>query len=181
VRTEKEIQASIPAEALDFISCGSDSDGGDEDVQSSINKAKNLDAPRSVLHKRETSSLAALKDKDAIASEVINQAPVVVGLAGDCPPSTSKPRRITRQTSLHPPHLAPMKATAGEELTSSALGSRKRTHDDQIILPAHSKLKRVSKMPVGGALTWDWQIAEGEDPCPWNTVDHSASPNMGVW
>jgi len=59
---------------------------------------------------------------------------------------------------------------------------RKRTHDDNIKLelPAHAKLKKASKMPVGGFISYDWRVTHGEAPCPW-VQDHSQTPHMGTW
>lgn len=63
----------------------------------------------------------------------------------------------------------------------NALGSRKRTHDDVIKLPAHAKLKKVTKMPARGSLVREWFTIAGEDPSPWLGMDHSRSTNMSNW
>ena len=67
--------------------------------------------------------------------------------------------------------------------TSTKLNpGRKRTHNDNIKpeLPAHAKLKKASKMPVGGFISYDWRVTPGEPPCPW-VLDHSDTPHMGTW
>lgn len=47
------------------------------------------------------------------------------------------------------------------------LGTRKRTHDDVLKLPAHAKLKPAPKQPVGGEMVAEWAPAPGEPTCPW--------------
>ncbi|KAL2022048.1 hypothetical protein VTK56DRAFT_6288 [Thermocarpiscus australiensis] len=64
--------------------------------------------------------------------------------------------------------------------TDSALGSRKRTHDDQIKMP-HAKLKKANKERVRGHITSEWVAVPDLVPTPWMKVDHSRSANMAVW
>ena len=62
------------------------------------------------------------------------------------------------------------------------LGSRKRTADDEIKPPLQSFAKKQrSNMELKGALSSEWLPAPGQDPCPWATVDHSATTKMGAW
>ncbi|KAJ4251049.1 hypothetical protein NW762_011699 [Fusarium torreyae] len=58
------------------------------------------------------------------------------------------------------------------------LGSRKRTANDEIKPPDYGQLKKVSTKPVKGMLLPSWQPKANEDPCPWDTVDHTATTNM---
>ncbi|KAF6816401.1 poly(A) RNA polymerase cid14 [Colletotrichum sojae] len=62
-----------------------------------------------------------------------------------------------------------------------ALGSRKRTADDQIKPPTYGPLKKANKMPVGGDVLPEWVISRNEDSTPWVKTDHSKSSNMSVW
>ncbi|SPO07524.1 related to DNA-directed DNA polymerase [Cephalotrichum gorgonifer] len=65
---------------------------------------------------------------------------------------------------------------------SDPLGSRKRTADDEIKPPPPGPIKRkVSNMTLKGNLSSEWLPVPGQDPCPWATVDHSATPEMGAW
>lgn len=64
--------------------------------------------------------------------------------------------------------------------TPSALGTRKRTHDDEIKTP-HTKLKKSSKAPVGGGVISEWLAVPGVEPTPWMKVNHSDSANVAVW
>ncbi|GAB1316175.1 hypothetical protein MFIFM68171_06385 [Madurella fahalii] len=65
--------------------------------------------------------------------------------------------------------------------TPAALGTRKRTHDDEIKMP-HTKLKKASKAPVGGGIVSEWRPDPNQSPTPWMTeADHSQSANMAVW
>lgn len=57
--------------------------------------------------------------------------------------------------------------------TSSDLGSRKRTHDDVLKLPAHSQLKSAPKRPSGGSIVSEWRVKKGENHSPWVTSPSS--------
>lgn len=50
------------------------------------------------------------------------------------------------------------------------LGTRKRTHDDVLKLPAHAKLKPAPRQPVGGHMVAEWKPAPNEPSCPWVKV-----------
>ena len=58
---------------------------------------------------------------------------------------------------------------------SSDLGSRKRTHDDVLKLPAHSQLKAAPKRPSGGSIVSEWRPKKGENQSPWVTPPSSAT------
>ncbi|KAH9232276.1 hypothetical protein K456DRAFT_37518 [Colletotrichum gloeosporioides 23] len=87
--------------------------------------------------------------------------------AASTAPSTSASNR---------PALPPKPVVADD-----ALGSRKRTVDDQIKPPTYGPLRKVNKMPVGGDILPEWQITRHEDPTPWIKADHSKSSDMSVW
>ncbi|KHO01637.1 topoisomerase family protein TRF4 [Metarhizium album ARSEF 1941] len=61
---------------------------------------------------------------------------------------------------------------------SGPLGSRKRTADDEIKPPDYGQLKKASMKPSKGSVTSTWLPKKNEDPCPWQTQDHSATHNM---
>ncbi|KOS19879.1 Poly(A) RNA polymerase cid14 [Escovopsis weberi] len=60
------------------------------------------------------------------------------------------------------------------------LGSRKRTIDDEIKPPDYGQLKKVNMSPPKGHLLSSWEPKKDEDPCPWATVDHSATNNLAL-
>jgi non-canonical poly(A) RNA polymerase PAPD5/7 len=63
--------------------------------------------------------------------------------------------------------------------TPGPLGSRKRTADDEIIQPPdYGQLKKANMKPSKGDLVPNWAPKSHEEPCPWATVDHSATTDM---
>lgn len=64
-------------------------------------------------------------------------------------------------------------------LANDGLGSRKRTADDVIKPPDYGQLKKATTKPSKGSLLPSWQPKATEDPCPWDTVDHTATTSMG--
>jgi non-canonical poly(A) RNA polymerase PAPD5/7 len=61
---------------------------------------------------------------------------------------------------------------------SGPLGSRKRTADDEIKPPDYGQLKKVSMKPPKGSITATWLPKKNEDPCPWQTRDHTSTHTM---
>lgn len=61
---------------------------------------------------------------------------------------------------------------------SGPLGSRKRTADDEIKPPDYGQLKKVTMKPSKGSVTTIWLPKKNEEPCPWQTNDHSSTQNM---
>lgn len=61
---------------------------------------------------------------------------------------------------------------------SGPLGSRKRTADDEIKPPDYGQLKKVSMKPSKGSVTSTWLPKKHEEPCPWQTQDHSSTNSM---
>ncbi|GFP54994.1 hypothetical protein ACSS6W_002912 [Trichoderma asperelloides] len=75
-------------------------------------------------------------------------------------------------------HSLPNKPAAPQD-RSDPLGSRKRTHDDEIIQPPNYKqFKKPNMRPSKGTLVPNWTPKPNEEPCPWATIDHSATTNM---
>ncbi|OHW96100.1 DNA polymerase sigma subunit [Colletotrichum incanum] len=93
--------------------------------------------------------------------------PAANGSAASTAPSTP----ANKPSSLPPKPL----------VADDALGSRKRTADDHIKPPTYGPLKKVNKMPVGGAILPEWQVTKDEDPTPWIQTDHSKTSDMSVW
>lgn len=70
----------------------------------------------------------------------------------------------------------------GEDQRSDPLGSRKRTADDEIKPPPQAFAKKQKGgMELKGTLSSEWLPSPGQNPCPWATVDHSATTEMGAW
>lgn len=57
------------------------------------------------------------------------------------------------------------------------LGSRKRTVDDEIKPPDY-QIKKTNMKASKGTVSAQWSAKKNEDPCPWATVDHSATRDM---
>lgn len=64
--------------------------------------------------------------------------------------------------------------------TTSALGSRKHTHDDRIKVP-HTKMKKPAKAPAGGVIVPEWQPLSDLTPTPWIRGNHSQAKGPLVW
>ncbi|KAK0671868.1 putative Poly(A) RNA polymerase protein [Cercophora samala] len=64
--------------------------------------------------------------------------------------------------------------------TPAALGSRKRTHDDQIKMP-HTRMKRPAKAPSGGHIIPEWRALPHTTATPWLRMDNSDSKDPIVW
>ncbi|KAM0254489.1 hypothetical protein ACHAQJ_006707 [Trichoderma viride] len=75
-------------------------------------------------------------------------------------------------------HSLPNKPAAPQD-RSGPLGSRKRTADDEIVQPPnYGQFKKANMRPSKGSLVSNWTPKSEEEPCPWATVDHSATTNM---
>ncbi|EWG38481.1 DNA polymerase sigma subunit [Fusarium verticillioides 7600] len=92
------------------------------------------------------------------------------------PNAPSGPRAETARLPEKP--RAPANGTLDTARRNDPLGSRKRTADDEIKPPDYGQLKKATTKPSKGALLPSWQPKTTEDPCPWDTVDHSATMNM---
>jgi non-canonical poly(A) RNA polymerase PAPD5/7 len=89
--------------------------------------------------------------------------------------------RLDLNLPSKPAALKPAKAPVLlPDRASSALGSRKRTHDDEIKMP-HARFKKVTKAPAGGGLSTEWVPDPDLVSTPWMCLDHSGSANMAVW
>lgn len=160
VETKQSTKASIPAEAADFIPCDFD-DSDDDEVE--VIEARPV--------RRENGSGVSSAPTAPRSVHLSQQGPVT---------PTLLPIKPTQQ-NLGSKQLAPETQQASSRSVDDALGSRKRTHNDEIKLPAHAKLKKASKMPAGGRLVHEWKLNAGEDPTPWVVTDHSESTNIGNW
>ncbi|KAK4100580.1 hypothetical protein N658DRAFT_427590 [Parathielavia hyrcaniae] len=80
-----------------------------------------------------------------------------------------------------PASAKPSKAAARfPDPTPAALGSRKRTHDDEIKMP-HTRLKKCITSKASGHITTEWLPDPDLDSTPWMRADHSGSATMAVW
>ncbi|OHE96309.1 hypothetical protein CORC01_08381 [Colletotrichum orchidophilum] len=95
----------------------------------------------------------------------------------DIPPAANGLAASTAPSTPGKPFNLPAKPVAAND----ALGSRKRTADDHIKPPTYGPLKKVNKMPVGGAILPEWRVTKGEDSTPWIEADHSKTSDISVW
>ncbi|KAB5566148.1 hypothetical protein GE09DRAFT_1105699 [Coniochaeta sp. 2T2.1] len=195
----KESKASIPAEAADFIPCDFDDSDDDDDIEIIGDRAVSAEievigerritrddapgvagaptGPRSVqassqdAQQGSTTVHASVPEPEkTAASQLANgnslpPKPPVQNVVVDIKPAVSLSQPITSTTND----------------SSNALGSRKRTYDDEIKLPAHATLKRVNMKPGRGKIVSEWRVVGGENPCPWIVADHSgSSANPGI-
>jgi non-canonical poly(A) RNA polymerase PAPD5/7 len=183
-----ESKASIPAEAADFIAC--DFDDSDDENASDVVITHERPVPN-----RDVSGGGAEGGGGGAAAPTgaptgpRSGAQAVDNTRSGPADTNSLPSQIV--PGQQPAHPLPAKPSAKTIATPAqtatgrsadgALGSRKRTHDDEIKLPAHAKLKKVTKVPGRGGLAQEWRIVNDENPRPWLVMDHSASTNMGNW
>ena len=87
-----------------------------------------------------------------------------------------------------PPPLPQSDSVWPPPTKDAALGSRKRTHDDEIKPDTSSQPRtrsgkeyRKKGASLGAAVLEHWLPRDGENPTPWNTADHSGTANMGLW
>ncbi|EXF73737.1 hypothetical protein CFIO01_07365 [Colletotrichum fioriniae PJ7] len=99
------------------------------------------------------------------------------GPRSDRPPAINGSAASTAPSTPGKPSTLPPRPAASND----ALGSRKRTVDDHIKPPTYAPLKKVNKMPVGGAILPEWKVTKGEDPTPWIDADHSKTSDISVW
>ncbi|OAA70702.1 PAP/25A-associated-like protein [Cordyceps fumosorosea ARSEF 2679] len=91
-------------------------------------------------------------------------------------PSDQAPTKVTLSHAL--PQRPPMPEISSSASTSNPLGSRKRTIDDEIKPPNYGSFKKGGVRPAKGSIATSWLTKKGENPCPWATVDHSATTDM---
>jgi len=169
-------KASIPAEAADFIPC--DFDDSDEDNGGDVELVEVRPAPV----KEDVPGLSgAPAGPRSGAQPVIDMARSGPATNSALLPTQPVPSQPLPQKVPDPRTLAPPTQPAPSRSTDNALGSRKRTHDDEIKLPAHAKLKKVTKVPGRGLLVHEWRVVSGENPRPWLVTDHSSSTKIGNW
>ncbi|KAH8899849.1 hypothetical protein GQ53DRAFT_634353 [Thozetella sp. PMI_491] len=171
-----EAKSSATAQAAEYIACDSDdSEEGEVMVKPGPSAAPRAHVDNTAPNNAPTGPRASMT-----ALSINNGGP---------PPASLPPRPVTLPDPA-PRRPVPEEPASQRNSTNSggnrvdaapALGSRKRTHDDKIKLPDHARLKKVTKMQAYGELIAEWKVVKGEPSCPWNTVDHSHSPLMGVW
>lgn len=151
VEPVKSTRTSLPADDEDFIRCDSGSeDDGDED--------EFID-PLTYSRQRANDQGATQPAASVSAAPATSSAP---SKASAAPTANKAMRRVDFDMDMP---------------RSSDLGSRKRTHDDVLKLPAHSQLKAAPKRPSGGSIVSEWRVKKGENHSPWVT---SPSPTTQV-
>ncbi|KAL8314906.1 hypothetical protein RB601_002707 [Gaeumannomyces tritici] len=107
-------------------------------------------------------------------------------LVSKAPPTASLPRAPTSNSGGKPSGVGhPAKPLSLPNRPPppppADLGSRKRTHDDEIKVPDHAKLKKHSTKMSAGVVSPEWQPVHGGNSCPWVTMDHSELHYVSVW
>ncbi|KAI1750313.1 hypothetical protein F4782DRAFT_253681 [Xylaria castorea] len=176
-RVEAEAQKpAVSTEAADFISFDF-SDDDDKATGHVKNRVAETLQP-------ETANDAAKRSSAPTRLPAASTLPPkpLVSTVNQAPQQAEKPQLTQSQSALHAKHGG--KTSAPVDLTPSAsLGNRKRTIDDEILLPVqppHAPLKKVNRMTPGGSVVPIWQPIPGENPCPWAVEDHSGVTNMGT-
>lgn len=149
VEPAKSTRTSLLADDEDFIRCdsGSEDDGDEEEF---------ID-PLTYSHQRSNNQGAPQPTATAQAAPASSS---VSGKTSAVPAVSKALKRVDFDTDMP---------------KSSDLGSRKRTHDDVLKLPAHSQLKSAPKKPSGGSIVSDWRLKKGENHSPWVTSSNSAT------
>ncbi|KAK0707711.1 hypothetical protein B0H67DRAFT_602982 [Lasiosphaeris hirsuta] len=159
-RVQKEAQSSLPSAAEEFISCDfsdEESDEGDKSASFGVTGAPT--GPRS-------SGLAPVRES-----------PRGRPSRNDLPPPPPPALPPPPPPALPPPPPPP---SSFRDPSSSALGSRKRTHDD-VIKVLDPKLSKPSPAPGKGHILPAWREVKDENPTPWIVEDHSKSVSPGIW
>ncbi|KAI0449703.1 hypothetical protein F5B21DRAFT_493504 [Xylaria acuta] len=172
-RVQAETQKpTVSTEAADFISCdfSDDDDKGSEHINDRAAETWQPDAANDAANRPNMpTGLPA-------ASSTLPPKPPV-STANQAPQQAEKLQPTQSQSAHHAKRGS--KASAPVDLTPSAsLGSRKRTIDDEILLPVqppHAPLKKVNRMAPGGSIVPIWRPVPGENPCPWAVDDHSGA------
>ncbi|KAI1175655.1 hypothetical protein F4777DRAFT_549448 [Nemania sp. FL0916] len=180
-RVEAEAKRpAVPTEAADFISC----DFSDDDTASQVHGQVHGQVAGGGVE-ASSGPYSALK----LPALLTNSKPHPQSLTLPPKPPVSVPPLVPQQTTTALPLPPPSSAghqpgrTFVDLTPSNSLGNRKRTIDDEIVLPVkppHTQLKKVNRMASGGTIDYFWKPAPGEDPCPWQVKDHSAVLNMGT-
>lgn len=154
VEPAKSARTSLLADDEDFIRCDSGSEDEDNDEEFidpltyNRERSNNQGAPRHT---------AALPAASGTSSEPSKAAAAHVSVA---PTANKAMKRVDFDMDLP---------------RSSDLGSRKRTHDDVLKLPAHAQLKAAPKRPSGGSIVSEWRLKKGENHSPWVTSPSSTT------
>ncbi|KAI8945051.1 hypothetical protein F4801DRAFT_569646 [Xylaria longipes] len=178
-RVEAEAQKpTVSTEAADFISCDFSDD--DNKVTGHVSDRVAETLPRDAANDAANRPNASM----GLPAASLTLPPKPPISSADRPPQQiGKPQPTQSQSALHIKRGS--KTSAPVDLTPSAsLGNRKRTIDDEILLPVqppHAPLKKVNRMAPGGSVVSAWQPVPGKNPCPWAAEnDHSGVPNGGT-
>jgi non-canonical poly(A) RNA polymerase PAPD5/7 len=171
---QSEVDNTVPkwsnADAYAVISATEDTTRKKKDVVKLIRKARveDLAAKFAAVDTEEFISL----NLDDSGSENSVVALNLASKGGNAPSGAPTGPR----NSIGQPAELPDNPTNGQD---SPLGSRKRTADGRI--KPKPLLKKANKMPVKGHVVEEWQALEDREPCPWATINHSKTTEMGVW
>ena len=165
VQPAKDSKVSVPSEAEDFIRCDVDSDESEgEGIVIGQGVPGAPTGPRAASSRASANGFSSTVAQNPAYSANNTSSHLLGGVTAPQAPGAKGSTSIGNAPALNPA----TKRGAGVDLTSSSdLGSRKRTHDDELKLPAHAKLKKPVMAPVNGNIVRDWQPVKKENPCPW--------------
>ncbi|KAK3950281.1 hypothetical protein QBC32DRAFT_18854 [Pseudoneurospora amorphoporcata] len=188
VQTAAETKTALPNDLDEIIMLNSDSDSDIEVIDEVKPTRKSARDPLPLVPVAATSEDSKVKqpskkteDKQPEDKQPDDKKPEAgtIDLTGSDGDQYSAP---VPTAPSNPPRNLPKTRPTFDDPTPSALGSRKRTHDDEIKLP-HARLKKATRAPVGGKIQPEWRAVPNQESCPWmrDAEDHSASPTMGRW
>jgi non-canonical poly(A) RNA polymerase PAPD5/7 len=194
----KETRHSLPVETEDFIPCF---DSDEEEEEESDNKGEvnahgpgMPGAPTGPRLMQPSDQAANLGEDKASAAGHADARTGIVNSILSTANDSSDLNNSANGSNPNPTqfHALPPKPPVSDQLQSrpprpvpadpdSALGTRKRTFEDEIKLPPQVQRRTDFKMPAAGWIMPTWKAKRGEDPTPWLQHDHSNSPKIGVW
>lgn len=177
-------RTSLPAPAADqdFLRFDSDSDEPLDDDEEFFDPLTNYRGPLSALGRdqfpgnvgnAQSHMLHPLPNKPGQAPSGPGQVAPQIGHQKPAKGTSSEQKNVIDLTQS-PTQVVARRRGAPVDLTpSSDLGSRKRNHDDELILPAHAKLKPLQGSTPSGKLSNEWRAKAKESTCPWVQITTS--------
>nr|XP_036586245.1 poly(A) RNA polymerase cid14 [Colletotrichum truncatum]KAF6796652.1 poly(A) RNA polymerase cid14 [Colletotrichum truncatum] len=166
-----KLAASTEAEEFISFDFGGDDNGNEEEIILPPSRSPTPPPPPPPGPPPAQSAAAALREPPTGPRADLDRQTTTNGHTNGSAASSGPSTPATNRSGL------PTKPIAADD----ALGSRKRTVDDHIKPPTYGPLKKVNKMPVGGAILPEWEVTRDEDPTPWIVTDHSKTSDISVW
>ncbi|CAN8098385.1 unnamed protein product [Discula destructiva] len=159
---------AAPGADQDFLRFDSESDGPDDDSEEFIDPLTYDRGPASApVGASDPQSAASASSSKSGTSGPGQMAPQTT--AQNAVNGLGKEQKIVIDLTHSPTKAVVARRPVPQvDLTqTSDLGTRKRTHDDVLVPPAHSHLKPGPKYPAGPNVARDWRANERDPRCPW--------------